>query len=188
MAWAVLECSKTQVDAAGRLLAGPDPNPLDVSNALAVLNNWRSVRSFPLNTFQMGLRGRAESIYRHALVAQRLKRTPSIVLKLQRVPTMNLSRMQDIGGCRAVVATARQVIALRQQYVRSRLKHELVNQKNYLDDPQESGYRGVHLIYKYKVTVARRTTVASLKCSCGRACSTRGRPQSRQSVRFSSSR
>ncbi|MDO8793475.1 MAG: RelA/SpoT domain-containing protein [Vicinamibacterales bacterium] len=150
MAWAGLDYSKTQVDAAGRLLASPEPDPFELSNALAVLNNWRSAHSFPLNTFQMGLRGRAQSVYEHALVAQRLKRTPSIVLKLQRFPTMNLSRMQDIGGCRAVVATSRQVVALQQRYVRSGLKHQLVNQKNYLDDPQESGYRGVHLIYKYE--------------------------------------
>lgn len=102
MAWAVLEFSKSQIDAAGRLLASEEPNPLEVRHALSVLNNWRSAHSFPLNTFQMGLRTRAQAVYGEALVAQRLKRTPSILLKLRRFPTMNLSRMQDIGGCRAV--------------------------------------------------------------------------------------
>ena len=51
MAWAVLEFSKTQIDAAGRLLAAEAPNPLEVRHALSVLNNWRSAHSFPLNTF-----------------------------------------------------------------------------------------------------------------------------------------
>ena len=36
-------------------------------------------------------------------VAQRLKRVPAIMLKLVRFPNMDLSRMQYVGGCRAVL-------------------------------------------------------------------------------------
>lgn len=38
-------------------------------------------------------------------VSQRLKRLPTIEDKLRRLPRMDLSSMQDIGGCRAVLDT-----------------------------------------------------------------------------------
>ena len=34
------------------------------------------------------------------IVAQRLKRMPTIISKLERLPWLRLSRMQDVGGCR----------------------------------------------------------------------------------------
>jgi predicted nucleic acid-binding Zn ribbon protein len=36
-------------------------------------------------------------------ISQRLKRIPTILDKLHREPGMNLGRMEDIGGCRAVL-------------------------------------------------------------------------------------
>ena len=38
-------------------------------------------------------------------VSQRMKRVPTIIDKLLREPTLLLSRMQDIGGCRAMLPT-----------------------------------------------------------------------------------
>ena len=114
-----------------------------------VLNNWRSSHSFPLNTLQVGLRSKATSVYRHSIVAQRLKRVPSIVQKLQRFPQMKLARMQDIGGARAVVSSVEQVDRLRQHYYQSRARHKLANEKDYIRNPKASGYRGIHLVYRY---------------------------------------
>lgn len=149
MQWAKLEYTRSQVDAAGRLLASGGGTPRQVDDALDVLNNWRAAHGFPLNTLQIGLRQRARKVYEHALVAQRLKRVPSIVSKLQRFTTMNLSRMQDIGGCRAVVDTAPQVRRLRAIYAKSKQQHEFVSEKDYIADPKASGYRGIHLIYRF---------------------------------------
>jgi hypothetical protein len=92
----------------------------------------------------------ARKVYEHALVAQRLKRVPSIISKLERFPSMNLSRMQDIGGCRAVVESAPQVRRLRSAYARSKQQHEFVSEKDYIAQPKESGYRGIHLVYRCK--------------------------------------
>jgi hypothetical protein len=118
-------------------------------DALDILSNWRSAHSFPLNTFQMGLRTRARAIYAHALVAQRLKRVPSIIAKLERYPSMGLSRMQDIGGCRAVLDTVPQVRRLTESYLKSSIKHKLVTERDYISMPKDSGYRSVHLVYRY---------------------------------------
>ena len=62
---------------------------------------------------------------------------------------MTLSQMQDIGGCRAIVSTVDQVRALCKLYAASEMKHKLHHTDDYLNNPKESGYRGVHLIYRY---------------------------------------
>lgn len=150
MVWAVPQFSKSQVDAAGVAIVTPGVQQERLDDALTVVNNWRSAHSFPLNTFQVGLRRRARDIDGTALVAQRLKRLSSIKLKLQRFQTMQLSRMQDIGGCRAVVDSVSQARKVRDAYARRGLKHSLVNQKDYIAEPKESGYRGIHLVYRYR--------------------------------------
>jgi len=67
------------VNRAGRLLAqGGGADPLVIGHALDAVNDWRSSHSFPLNTFQMTLRTRSASVCNQPIVAQRLKRTPSI--------------------------------------------------------------------------------------------------------------
>src|SRR5689334_6285780 len=93
---------REDVNIAGAMLVGFD-GELDGEQALAIINNWRSSHAFPLNAFHVTLRGRAKKIDRAALTSQRLKRLPSIALKLTRFPEMKLSQMQDLGGCRAVV-------------------------------------------------------------------------------------
>jgi hypothetical protein len=58
--------------------------------------------------------------------------------------------MQDIGGCRVVLANWAQVNKLYKAYIKSDLKHTLIDQDNYIKSPKPSGYRGIHLIYSYK--------------------------------------
>ena len=90
MAWAVPKYDRQGVDEAGRtLLTPPDLwNPEthewmpgaweQYARALAIINNWRSSHSFPLNTFQMWLRRTAHEFDPQALVPQRIKRLSSI--------------------------------------------------------------------------------------------------------------
>ena len=149
MNWVTLEYSKGQVDAAGSLLANREGTSAEQEAALVILNNWRAAHSFPLNTIQVALRRRARRVDDHALIAQRLKRVSSVLSKLQRFPQMRLSRMQDIGGCRAVLNTAAEVRKLRLDYSKSKQQHEFVSEKDYITDPKSSGYRGIHLVYRY---------------------------------------
>lgn len=149
MKWTAPQYSRASVDAAGRALAASTADPAEGEAALEVLDNWRASHSFPLNTLQMGLRQKARGIYASALVAQRLKRVPSILAKLKRFERMNLSRMQDIGGCRAVLRSLGEVRRLRDTYRDSSAKHRLVNEKDYISQPKSSGYRGIHLVYRF---------------------------------------
>lgn len=101
------------VDRAGALLLkeiqgaspGARPSDDDLNDAFLVVRNWRASFSYPLNTYQTGLRNRARAIDPHAVVAQRLKRMVLILVKLQRFRTMHLTTMGDIGGCRALERT-----------------------------------------------------------------------------------
>jgi hypothetical protein len=63
---------------------------------------------------------------------------------------MNLARMQDIGGLRAVVASTRRLEELNEAYIGSKLTHELISQYDYVRHPKPSGYRSIHLVYRYK--------------------------------------
>ena len=105
--------------------------------------------NFPLNTFQLGLRRRAKKINERALIAQRIKRLTSIEAKLQRFSSMRLFDMQDLGGCRAVMTTVSEVMKLLESLKKSEMKHVLFRETDYIAKPQKSGYRGIHLIYRY---------------------------------------
>ncbi len=144
------EYSRRQVNRAGDMLISGSATEQELEQAEAVVNNWRSAHVFPLNTFQTYLRRKTAEVNRHGLVVQRTKRLPAIKDKLQRYPNMQLSRMQDIGGCRAVAGSLNVVNKLRSIYSRASFIHELIDGgTDYIQTPQVTGYRGIHLIYKY---------------------------------------
>jgi hypothetical protein len=158
MVWTVPKYSKNVVNRAGRKITDQPPAMTDEESdewiadyflALDVVNNWRSSHNFPLNTFHVGLRRRAQTIDPNSITAQRIKRMASIESKLERFPTMTLSQMQDIGGCRAIVSHASQVYRLCDSYSASDIKHSLHQKDDYIAAPKGSGYRGVHLVYRY---------------------------------------
>ncbi len=155
--------SKGKINRAGEILAEEDPSEESRAFADEVLANWRASHAYPINTFQATLRAKLRVIDDKAIVAQRLKRTPSIVSKLRRFPGMKLARMQDIGGLRTVVSSVARVRKLEDSYRASKFKHELTSSKDYLSDPKSDGYRGIHLIYKYVNPIAPEYTGLSVE-------------------------
>lgn len=150
MGWTVPAYSRQEVNVAGRTYVDDSVSAEDRELALSVIDNWRSSHSYPLNTFQMSLRRQAAGIDVEPTVAQRIKRLPSIRHKLERFPSMKLAQMQDLGGARAVLTSANEVDRLVAYYLgKSRIKHKLVKQNDYIAEPKDSGYRGVHLVYAY---------------------------------------
>ena len=51
--------------------------------------------------------------------------------------------MQDVGGCRTVLASVTEVQAVVQRYKQSSTRHELAGMDDYTVQPKDSGYRGV---------------------------------------------
>jgi hypothetical protein len=149
MAWATAVYSKKAVMRAGETLIDKTATEAAHSHAMDVLSNWRAAHAYPMHSLLMTLRQQSVAVDSKAIVVQRLKRTPSIVEKLSRYPEMKLQRMQDISGCRAIVSTVRDVEQLSSKITNSRTRHILHKTDNYIDQPKDSGYRGIHLIYKY---------------------------------------
>ncbi len=146
------EHSKTKVDRAGELLKTKSGSSDDIANALDILSSWRAYHAIPLDNFATVLRQRSQKISAHAVIAQRLKRTPSILLKLSNHKTMRLSAMQDIGGLRAILGTNEDVYKLLEVYKKSKSKHTLFSLDDYIETPKKDGYRSIHLIYKLAKT------------------------------------
>jgi len=152
MAWVKPLYSRKQVAKAGNVLKSDDSEHPEYAWAVEVLTNWRSIHGYPINTFQATLREKLYKIDGDAIVAQRLKRAPSIISKLRRFDSMQMHRMNDIAGLRAVVRDISKVRALEASYLGGRLNHELSGTKDYITSPKDTGYRGIHLIYRYKNT------------------------------------
>lgn len=78
----------------------------------------------------------------HGEITRRLKKSSTILNKLVREPKLDLSRMQDIGGCRAVVKTREDLYRLAAKVAMS----WEARVTDYVDDPRKSGYRAIHVI------------------------------------------
>lgn len=142
-----LAYSKKQVQKAGEQLIKDDlinEDPELYSESMRILSNWRACHITPLDFVSDRLTSQAIKIDRKAIIAKRLKRTPSIIKKLKRFDGMKLRTMQDIGGCRAILGTRKHVYKL----VRA-TKNSTYRIKDYIKNPKEDGYRGIHLIGKF---------------------------------------
>lgn len=106
MAYVKPTYSKGQVDKVGGILVSPNSYSFEERlSADAILANWRACHGYSINTFPATLRLKLREVDKNAIVAQRMKRAPSISLKLQRFDGMRIACMQDIGGLRAIVST-----------------------------------------------------------------------------------
>ena len=150
MGWSARTTSLNKINAAGKAFVSEWSSTEDLEKAIHIIHEWRAAHGFPLNTMQMRLRNKVKEVDRRKpFVSQRIKRLPAIKNKLKRFDTMRLSVMQDIGGCRAVVASNRQVTQLRMLYKSGRIRHKLEREKDYISEPKKDGYRSIHLVYRY---------------------------------------
>ena len=117
------------------------------SNAFELVTSWRAIHAGPLRTFRNNL-GRRVGRQRHC-GAKIEAHADDHLESLRRLPWLKLSRMQDIGGCRAIVPTADDAFRLAGDLADSKIRHERLDYKNYIDNPRRSGYRGLHLVYGY---------------------------------------
>lgn len=150
-----LDFSKSRVNRSGDLLrrarmggtgsgAPGQGDPNEIDQAFQLLDAFRAAHQYPLSKVTMGLKSFVRTAAGEpVVVVQRLKRAPQIVSTLVRFPTMNLARMEDVGGCRAVLANSGQVNAVRE---RIEARWDVKRLHDYVAAPQTEGYRGVHLV------------------------------------------
>ena len=145
--WKIIEYSRTQIINAGKTIRQADAND-DVHSAVAIIDNWRAAHAFPLHVIYMHLRGMCPNDS-NFIVAERLKRLDSIISKLQREKNMNLWTMQDLGGCRVIVPSIKDVYNFAEKYDQSRKRHILKKTYDYIQNPKTTGYRSLHKVYEY---------------------------------------
>ncbi len=140
--------SKSRVNQAGNNIRCGQASPEDYR----ILEEWRSAHRSVLNTFQAILRTRTKGS--EITVAQRHKRRATIIDKLQRYPSMQLARMDDVAGCRLIFDDIDTLYKFRNVFHESRFRHKRKNDTDkydYIKRPKTSGYRGVHDVYSYDV-------------------------------------
>ena len=155
--------SKGEVNRAGQLVRAfsfqPDEqferDPWDkfdraeVLDAMFKVTWWRTEHAGPLKkvaaNLQYHMRAERALVAGRVDVSQRLKRRATIVGKLEREPTMDLTQMADIGGVRARLPSLRDLHA-----VSRRLKKTwtVVRTRDYISSPKPSGYRALHHIVR----------------------------------------
>lgn len=116
---------------------------------VATLTAYRDSFSYPLEQFHDRLVSVQVEAGIEAETTRRLKRVPTILDKLEREPTLDLSKMQDIGGCRSVVRSLDEVYALRDLVT----SHWECEERDYVLNPRTSGYRSIHLVASFEETV-----------------------------------
>lgn len=144
--WKKVEYSQNQIKKAGKAILRDDLTEEEERRALAIINNWRASHAFPLNTITCHLKRMTSD---DTVVVQRLKRLDSITGKLKRMPNMSLCTMQDLGGCRVIVDSIEDVYKVVEGYKKSRKRHILKNEYDYINAPKASGYRSYHMVYLY---------------------------------------
>jgi putative GTP pyrophosphokinase len=145
--------SKSRVDRAGQFLAetlrtaaegerriGQDN--AELVEAIQIVDWWRGEHAKPLSRVSANLRYYAAE-HGEPIVAQRLKKFPTIAGKLLREPRMKLSRMADIGGVRAVLPDQDVVYRVA---ARLRKNWTITKTRDYVAEPKDDGYRALHLI------------------------------------------
>jgi putative GTP pyrophosphokinase len=130
---------------------------------LGVIDEWRAAHRGVLNTFQAILRNRTKDT--SIAVAQRHKRKRTIFDKLVRFPKMQLARMDDVAGCRLIFRRLKDLYTFRAEFHEARFKHQRRNELDkydYIKEPKETGYRGVHDVYEYDVNSEVGKSLAGL--------------------------
>ncbi|OQS08531.1 (p)ppGpp synthetase [Chromobacterium violaceum] len=145
-----MDISKSKIDKSGLALAKRKyKDELELIELEEVFDEYRKAHLRPLSEttieIQRMLTGYGSSYY----IAQRLKRKPQIIRKLNRL-SVRLTQLQDIGGCRIIVPKNRDV-----DEIFSFLKRKSVEEAGFVIEKatdyrekgrDDTGYRSLHVI------------------------------------------
>ncbi len=135
-------------------------NAARYDEAIETLNAWRESHGELMDEYyEKCVRLTQSNSTKNIIVAQRLKRLPTIVDKLNRFKGMKLARMQDVAGVRLIVRDMEQLSQIEKHLRRWR---HLMWVRDYIGNPKIDGYRGKHFIFKKNgmyVEVQLRTQV-----------------------------
>lgn len=147
-----LKFSKHDVKRAGEIIAGnlawTDESAPEIRDAFRIANNWRDAHAYPMRSVRFSLIGHMRQGGLAGVTVARLKRMQAIRKKLRRIG-LNLSQIQDLGGCRAILNSIADVNAL-VTVMQSRSSHQFRPEKDYIANPKDDGYRSRHLMIEFR--------------------------------------
>ncbi len=145
-----MKYSSKQITKAGEIVT-TSRDKSEVGRAISMINEWRENHLPVIEQLMHALHNFFKS---HSVTpvfsSFRLKRMTSIQYKLDLNPTMSLGGMQDIAGGRFVFPSMESL--LKAYSVLSNEipeNYEIVKINNYIESPKSSGYRSIHIVYRY---------------------------------------
>ena len=144
--------SKKRIVDAGKALRGKISDDAEsverAKDIFKLAYDWRAAHLTPMRSMRLELAHKIRSVGGSGLTAARLKRMISIRNKLRR-NDRSLYQMQDIGGCRAILDELDDVVAVCAKY-ETATRHEFKSKNDYIASPKDDGYRGIHLVYRFR--------------------------------------
>ena len=140
--------TKSKIKKAGHNISHLTEDDPRYQDSLQVLSEWRGMHVAPMQSLNMYMRGRTKD-YPDVIVAQRLKRLPTIISKLKDANLhADLYSMQDIGGVRVIFESMDQLNSVANSLPAIMPTRNELWRKDYIENPKTSGYRGIHVIYE----------------------------------------
>lgn len=142
--------TKSKIDRAGIALAKDSfRNVEEMVELEDVFDEYRKSHLEPLSETTLELQKWLNEYGHDYYIAQRLKRKPQIIRKLNRL-SVRLTQLQDIGGCRIIVEKNElvdQIISFLKGKIESTEELKLVRITDYREKGRDiTGYRSVHLL------------------------------------------
>jgi ppGpp synthetase/RelA/SpoT-type nucleotidyltranferase len=147
----VMELTKTKIDKAGERLAKntwkTDEQYLESE---LIVDAFRKMHIEPLTEITIKLQSWLMDFNKEFYIAQRIKRKPQILRKLNRFSTTRLSQLQDIGGVRIIFEKNKYIDEFT-IYIKNKISKgryfSIEREYDYREKGREdSGYRALHLI------------------------------------------
>ncbi len=138
--------TKGEIDRLGNTIRNEYFNLSD--ETLLTLQNYRTSHQTPLSIIFAILCKIAKITHHSSIATYRIKRFESIINKLDRYGDMRFSRMWDIAGCRIILKDDEDVYKTIEK-IKSNKDIQIVKTNDYLKDPQQDGYKSVHLYIKH---------------------------------------
>lgn len=145
-----MKYSKSRVKTAASNLR----NSRETRDDIQVINDWRSDYGYILKKFsgiilrQIKKQKKEKNIIKEPILGQRFKRFDTIKDKIQkRHSKMCITRMNDIAGCRLIFEDEKELYSFKENFATG--CHSLIGVDDKIKEPEPTGYRGVHNIYKY---------------------------------------
>lgn len=144
--------SKSKIDKSGYALAkGKYQDEVELLDLEDVFDEYRKAHLQPLSETTIELQLLMANYGAPYYIAQRIKRKPQIVRKLNRL-SVRLTQLQDIGGCRIIVQKNIDVDKLLEYLKRQVVKQQIFTIEKITDYRErgrdDTGYRALHVILK----------------------------------------